>query len=238
MRKWTTMQLVVRRLAVVAVLALVGGIALSGCRSEPSVAAYVGDRKITVDQVNSIVDGVNKINEGRDPAERLRMSRQMVLSFMIYSDLAQRLLDEKGRPAKSGDVELVGRSFGLPVDNAYVQLVGAYLNRVAALEDTPKAAPPTREQVLRYYHAGVDAQLFRPGVRDDEVVAKLTGVQTIAVDLAIQASLDDLGKRQHLKVNPRYAPLSMPLLMGDQDNPVLTRLPFASSGDPFVTDAG
>ncbi len=61
-----------RRLIAVASVA-VGLVALSGCRSEPGVAAYVGDHRITEDAVTEIIDDVRAKNpaptEPAGPAE-------------------------------------------------------------------------------------------------------------------------------------------------------------------------
>ena len=44
-----------QRLVYLAVLALVGALALTGCgRSEPDVAAYVGKQRFTVEQVEAL----------------------------------------------------------------------------------------------------------------------------------------------------------------------------------------
>ena len=45
-----------RRLAPIAVVAALGIIALTGCRAQPDVAAYIGDRQITENQVTGILD--------------------------------------------------------------------------------------------------------------------------------------------------------------------------------------
>jgi hypothetical protein len=49
--------------------------------------------------------------------------------------------------------------------------------------------------------------------------------------------LDQLGKKQHLTINPRYTPLAMPVLISDTQGSTLTVLPFAPAGESFVTDA-
>jgi outer membrane murein-binding lipoprotein Lpp len=231
------MQLV-RRLALVAVLALVGGIVLSGCRSEPRVAAYVGDTKFTVDQVDAVMSQLDKINAGRDPAQQAPTGRQFVVSLMVYGELAQRLIDQKGLTPAKGGVEAVSSSFDVPADGPYAQLFGNYLNRFGAVRLGPGSdAAPSREQVLRYYHAGVDAGVYPAGVSDDEVVQKLSTAPDAVKDLAAQHLLDEAGKQNHLVVNPRYAPLTLPFLIADQNGNRLAALPFVGSDDPFVTEA-
>jgi hypothetical protein len=236
------MQLV-RRLALVAALALVGGIALSGCRSEPGVAAYVGDKKITMDQVDAVVDQIEKINESRagsqDPAlQPLRVTRQSVLSMMVYGEVAQRLLAEKHLTPKSGNVAKASRGYSLPMENAYAQLVGAYYDRFLALQATTGDTKPTREQYVRYYHALADRNIIEPGYTDDQAVRALSGIGSVAADIGAQQLIEEAAKRQHAVVNPRYAPLSLEVLVPLQNGSLApTTLPFAQSGDSFVTDS-
>src|ERR1044071_3666208 len=132
MRQLSTMQRV-RRGALVAVLALVGAVVLTGCRSEPGIAAYVGSEKITIDQVDAVVDAVDKVNAQRttenDPPP-IAISRQRVLALMVYGDLAKQLMDQKSLQEAGNSVDLVASNYGLPGDHPYTQLLGHYLNRI------------------------------------------------------------------------------------------------------------
>jgi hypothetical protein len=239
MRQLSTMQRV-RHLAVLAVLTLVGGLALAGCRSEPGVAAYVGNEKITVDRVDDVIAAVDKVNAQRTTETQpgpIPISRQLVLGLLVYSDLAQQLMDQKNLEEDGTFVEAAASNYGIPVDHPYAELLGRYLNRIDVLTKNAGTATPSKDQLLRYYHAGVDAQIFRPGLSDDVVVRGLQS-PAIAADLNVQAMIDDLGKKQDLTVNPRYAPLPMPLLIDTGQGKLLTTVPFAQTDEPFVNVSG
>jgi hypothetical protein len=230
----------VRRGALVAVLALVGASVLTGCRSEPGIAAYIGAEKITIDQVDAVVDAVDKVNAERTadaPPGPIPVSRQLVLGLIVYGKLAGQIVDEKSLTPTANSQQLVTNGYGIPAEHPYAALLIDYLDNVDVLTKNAGTATPSKDQILRYYHAGVDAQMFTPGLPDNEVVSQGSQAQSVISILNVQTMLDELGKRQHLTVNPRYAPLAMPVLISDNQRATLTVVPFAPAGEPFVTDA-
>jgi hypothetical protein len=237
MRQLSTMQRV-RRGALVAVLALVGAFVLTGCRSEPGIAAYVGDEKITVDRVDAVFNAVDQVNAGRtaevEPGP-IPISRQFVLSLIVYGDLAQQVMDQKSLKESGQFLDIVAQNYGLPLDHPYTQLLGRYLDRINVLRHNAGSAQPPREGVLRYYQTLVGARLFTPGLSDDEAVQSLNQPLVVA-DLNVQATLADLGNKTKLTINPRYEPLSLPLLIAVGQQTQLAELPFGPTGQPFVTD--
>src|SRR5688572_15259376 len=94
-----------RRMALLAVLALAGGLVLAGCRSEPKVAAYVGGTRYTVADVSAMTSRINKVNAEREASAAAAKSREelaavprqvpvggdLVLGLMVYGDVAGRL---------------------------------------------------------------------------------------------------------------------------------------------------
>jgi len=162
MRQLSTMQRV-RRGALVAVLALVGALVLTGCRSEPGIAAYVGSEKITIDQVEALVDAVDKVNAGRTADVQpgpVPISRQLVLALMVYGDLAHQLVSDRSLTPNPQFVDVVARGYGIPPAHPYAQLLGNYLDSIDILGKNAGTAAPSRDQILRYYRTGVDAQMF------------------------------------------------------------------------------
>jgi hypothetical protein len=225
----------VRRLALVAVLTLVGGLALSGCRSEPGVAAYLGAERISVNRVDDVVEAVDEVNAGRGGEGRpapIATSRQLVLALIIYSRLEKQVIDEKGLTSKPGTIEQASKVYGIPVDHPYAQLLGTYLDRFATLLQTVGEFKPTHDQVVRLYHAGVTAGVYPAGASDADITRNLNNAG-VAAELGVQAQLDGAAKKQHLTVNPRYAPLPLPILISNS----VVGLQFAPSGESFITDA-
>jgi hypothetical protein len=239
MRQLSTMQRV-RRGALVAVLALIGALVLTGCRSEPGIAAYVGSEKITIDQVEAMVDAVDKVNAGRTADVQpgpVPISRQLVLALMVYGDLAHQLVSDRSLTPNPQFVDVVARGYGIPPAHPYAQLLGNYLDSIDILGKNAGTAAPSRDQILRYYRTGVDAQMFPPGLSDDNVVAQGSQAATIVGFLNAQTMLDDWAKKRHLTVNPRYTPLAMPVLLLDSQRGVVTGVPFGQTGESIVTDA-
>src|SRR5690242_15564510 len=89
-----------RRLALVAVLALLGALALTGCRSEPSVAAYVGDQKIMVKDIDGVIDDLSGHQLQVNPAQ-FGDVRQIILADLVFAEFGKRYADDKGWPAPS-----------------------------------------------------------------------------------------------------------------------------------------
>ena len=74
MRKSSTMQRL-RRLVPLAMVAVLGVAGLTGCRSNPTVAAYIGGQQVGQKSVNSMVDELSKAVDAL-PAE----SRSSILT--------------------------------------------------------------------------------------------------------------------------------------------------------------
>jgi hypothetical protein len=226
----------VRRLALVAVLTLVGGLALTGCRSEPGVAAYLGAETVSVSEVDGVVEAVDQVNAGRggegQPAP-IATSRQLVLGMIVYSRLAQQVIAEKGLTSNTGTIEQASKVYGIPVDHPYAQLLGTYLDRFTTLLPTARDYKPTHDELVRFYEAGVTAGAFPAGATDDDITQNLNNAN-VAATLGVQAMLDDAGKKRHLTVNPRYAPLPLPVLFSNS----VVGLQFAPTGEPFINASG
>lgn len=228
MRQLSTM-LRVRRGALVAVLALVGASVLTGCRSEPGIAAYVGHEKITVDRVDAILDAVDKVNMQRttenDPPP-IPTGRQVVLSLIVYGELAGQLITDKDRKLDYTNVDTVAVQYSIPVNHPYAQLLGTYLDELTVLSARAGSTQPPDETVLRYRNALAAAQV---PVRNDLSPAE------VAV-LNVQPMLDDAAKKQNTTINPLYGSLPMPVFFSSPVGPFPIGIPFEQTGDPFVTD--
>jgi outer membrane murein-binding lipoprotein Lpp len=242
-----------RRLALVAVLFLVGGLALAGCRSQPGVAAYVGSKQYSVKQVEKIVKAVNKVADDRQAVldEATRQKRQApdtaqvpsvrtdgraVAGLLVLDDVAARLVKEKGLRTTPIDPALVAGTFSLDVGSEYVRLWASFFANYAAIRDQAPAVPLTDEQVHRYYDAGVAAKAFRAGVAFDLARQSLANDKGAMAIFAAQGALDDAARRFNVSLNPRYGPLSMPVLftIDQQGTQTPASLPAARPADAAV----
>src|SRR5262245_45285808 len=94
-----------RRAALCALLALLGGFALAGCRTEPSVAAYVGDARYSLAEVDRIVATAES---GKDAA--VTADRQWVVRLIVTRDLARQLAAERGLTVEPDQADAPDRS--------------------------------------------------------------------------------------------------------------------------------
>lgn len=197
------------RMALCAVLALLGGLALAGCRSEPSVAAYVGDARYTQHDVDRIV---NAVGSAEHPA--VTVNPQWVVRLLVTRDVARRLATEQHLTVPSADLATFSEVLRLPAGNEYAKLWAEVYSLQRALGATLQPAPIADDDLLRYYRAGVAAGIYPAGAPDDAVRANLSNA-TIAGRLALRNLIAEAVVRQHVIVNPRFAPLAMPLLLQD-----------------------
>ncbi|MGY1741776.1 MULTISPECIES: peptidyl-prolyl cis-trans isomerase [unclassified Blastococcus] len=77
-----------RRPAAVLTLGLIAGLALTGCRTSPTVAAYVGDETITVDELQTAVDDRRAdpaVTAGDEPEYTRTVLTELVNSAVLTS---------------------------------------------------------------------------------------------------------------------------------------------------------
>ncbi|HEY2947770.1 MAG TPA: hypothetical protein VGJ53_05125 [Micromonosporaceae bacterium] len=226
-----------RRLGVAAALAVVGVLVLGACaRSNPSVAAYVGNTAYTKSEVDRAFDTLPKDQTQRNP----QALRQFIVSMMVLSEVAERNAAAAGKPlAKptAEQVQQIARQLSLPADSAFVRLQARYQGAVQHLESEAKSTEPD-DTLRREIFDGLRAQGVIPAgttfaqVRaaiDSSELRHLVGVRTL---------LGDLVNRYHVRVNPAYAPLelqaSVPIAGGQAQANV--SIPVSIKGEQIVTD--
>ncbi|MFC0004572.1 hypothetical protein [Micromonospora siamensis] len=236
-----------RRLVAVASVA-VGLVALSGCRTEPGVAAYVGDHRITEDAVTGILDELKgKLptqepaqapagQESAAPAASRLPARSQVVSTLVLLDVCRKASEEKGYRAQ-GQVQAqqVAQQFGLPADAAYPQRVAELYT---CLSGVPAGEPvaPTKEELTDLVAAGKKAGAIPPEVTVEQAAGQLDGDQLRSA-LATRKTLAEAVSGYDVTVNPRYRPLAFPVLSFSGDVPAIS-VPLGEAGNDAVVDAG
>ncbi|SCE73460.1 hypothetical protein [Micromonospora mirobrigensis] len=236
-----------RRLVAVASVA-VGLVALSGCRTEPGVAAYVGDHRITEDAVTTILDELKgKLptqeptqapagQESAAPAASRLPARSQVVSTLVLLDVCKKASEEKGYRAQ-GQVQpqQVAQQFGLPADAAYPQRVAELYT---CLSGVPAGEPvaPTQEELTALVTAGKKAGAIPPEVTVEQAAGQLDGDQLRSA-LATRKTLAEAVTGYDVTVNPRYRPLAFPVLSFSGDTPAIS-VPLGEAGNDAVVDAG
>ncbi|GAA3772396.1 hypothetical protein GCM10022225_69720 [Plantactinospora mayteni] len=234
-----------RRLASIAVIAVLGTTVLSACRSDSSVAVYLGDKKITEDEVTSVLDDVrSKVPPGGhepgatpapDAPEVKAPARAQVVGTLVMREVCLKLAADKGfTPSEQAPIEQVAQATGLPADSRYVRL---FSELDACRAGIPVAQPvaPTQEELMDVVARGRVAGVIPEEAKDAEAGQQLDG-DVLRRALAMRNTLVEALENSDLTVNPRYRPLEYPVLTFSDGSPALV-IPIGQSGADTVIDA-
>ncbi|MER7330213.1 MULTISPECIES: hypothetical protein [unclassified Micromonospora] len=232
-----------RRLVAVASVAL-GLVALSGCRAEPGVAAYVGDQRITEDAIAGVMADLRAKNptpgESATPAAQPSApapqlpGRGEVASVLVLSEVCARVSAEKNyQPRQAVQAAQLAQQFGLSPDTDYVRRVA---DLYTCLSGVPTGAPaaPTEQELRDVVAAGREAGAIPADVPDEVAFRQLDGEQ-LRTALATRKALADVVAAHDVTVNPRYRPLEFPVLSFAGNAPAVS-VPLGESGSDAVTD--
>ncbi|WFE23469.1 hypothetical protein O7621_09400 [Solwaraspora sp. WMMD937] len=222
----------VRRLASITVIALVGVAALSACRSQPGVAAYVGDEQYTEEQVTSLIDDMaDQLGEqaGQQGAPLLP-TRQQVVSALVLADVCAQL-DVPG-----GAQPVSPQQLGLPPASEYGQTASQAWTCIVGLQAGGQVQP-TQEELFDLVEKGRAAGVIPDEVTDEEAAGQLDGEQ-LRSSLAARDALADAVAEQDVTVNPRYRPLEFPVLsfQAPQGNVIAVGIPLGDGDSGTVSE--
>ncbi|MDG4793293.1 hypothetical protein [Micromonospora sp. WMMD1082] len=230
----------VRRLVAVASVA-VGIVALTGCRSEPGVAAYVGEHRITEDAVTEVIDDARAKNptptEAADvlPGQEPQLpGRSQVVSTLVLSEVCERVSAAEGyRSQGEVDPAQVAQGLGLNPETRYVRQVAELYS---CLSGIPVGAPvaPTEQELIDLVAAGKRAGAVPPEVTVEQAATQLDGDQ-LRQALAHRDSLSEAVETYDVTVNPRYRPLVFPVL-SFSGQAMAVGVPLGEPGSDAVTD--
>lgn len=240
-----------RRLASIAAIVVVGAIALSGCRSEPGVAAYLGDSEITEDRLTAIIDELRDGAEPRasEPAADPQASqdpmappqgpeeppplpsRSTVLSTLVVGGICELLAADEGfQPQNQVTPEQVAPQLGISADSEYARKQAELYTCISGVPSgTPVA--PTEEDLTEIIERGRAAGVIPPDMPDADAKQRLDSEQLRGA-LGSREVLADAVAAYDVTVNPRYRPLEFPVL-GFQGNIAAVSVPLGE-GDPGI----
>jgi hypothetical protein len=251
-----------RRLASVVVVASLGVAGLSACRSEPSVAAYVGDsERISQDRVDAVYNDVRDKLQASPPAAMpgsptpsgaaaVPITRADVVSLLVGSDLVSKLATDQGVPAGT-DEQLqepqLSAALGLPADSEYAQLYAKWLYTAEALVDKVQTpAEPTDAELQELQKGLVDSGQYDPSTPFAKFKTDITASQNMTTVRKVAGLRDELKKASsdaNVRINPRFQPTSrLPVLVtgNQQTGQVITLMSLPIGSDDAVapvTDA-
>ncbi|WP_410809794.1 hypothetical protein [Micromonospora sp. 067-2] len=235
-----------RRLVAVATVA-VGLVALSGCRAEPGIAAYVGDHRITDDRVAAVLKDARDKNpkptasptpsstpaEQPTPPEPQLPGAVQVASVLVLSEVCEQISDEKNyQPRSQVAPEQVAEGLGLTVGTGYVREVAQLYTCLSGVPSEPVA--PTQQELAAVIAVGREAGLIPATTTDEAAASQLDGDQLRGA-LAARRSLVEAAKGYDVTVNPRYRPLEFPVL-SFPNNVAAVSVPLGELGSEAVTD--
>ncbi|WP_025617998.1 hypothetical protein [Salinispora cortesiana] len=227
-----------RRL-VAAVSLVVGLVALTGCRTEPGVAAYVGDQQITENTVDSLLDELRDSSAATEAPELGGLapqppSRSEVVSALVLGTVCDQVSADRGyQPqGRTEPVALAGQ-LGLPPESEYVRQLAALYTCLSGLPIGDSVAP-TEQELADVIAAGRTAGVIPPDTPDAVVAGQLDGPQ-LRNGLASRRALAEAAGEYDVTVNPRYRPLEFPVLNFSQDVAAVSVL-LGEPGSDAVTD--
>lgn len=217
-----------RRLASIAVIAMVGVAALSGCRSEPGVAAYLGDREITEDQITEVVDDVKRklapspTPGGASPSPEEELppgvpqptvpGRADVLGVLLLEALCGKLSAERGYQAQEQIApEQVAGLVSAPADSLHARNAAKLYTCLFSIP-VDQSVTPTKEDLADLVaRARTAPGVVPPDTPDEAVADRLSGPEYLRA-LSHKRLLEQTAADQDVTVNPRYRPLEFPVL--------------------------
>lgn len=222
----------------VAAVSLVAGlVALTGCRTEPGVAAYVGDQRITEGAVDGILDEVRDTvaTEAPElgPPPQLPTRSEVVRTLVLAAVCDRASVDQGYRPRGQADPVQFASQLGLRPETEYVQRLTALDTCLSGLPVGASIAP-TEQELADVIAAGRAAGLIEPDVPDAVVAGQLDGPQ-LRRGLATRKALVAAVESYDVTVNPRYRPLDFPVLRFSRDA-VAVSVPVGEPGSDAVTD--
>lgn len=213
-----------RRLTAAAGIA-VAMLALTACRSEPNVAAYVGDTTFTEAQVTKLLDQVTSVPNAEPES---LPNRATVVQLLVLDALCQRVAKEKNVTLPPAAAPQPGQP-----ELATIQ------QRVQSCNQNLPASPvqPTDADLREVYDNGVAVGAIDPAdpaQSFEGLKAQLASGGQVAQALGVRKVLTDASKAADVSVNPRYRTLSYPLLQFNQGPAISAEL--GQQASTAVTD--
>jgi hypothetical protein len=209
-----------RRLASLAVVVAIGMLALTGCRSAPAVAAYVGNQKITDKRVDEILADVEKKLAAADQSAGQASAtataaptlppRTSIVSTLVLNTVCDRLAADRGTKFTTVDINQVAQAEQLPVTSTYVAERTKLYSCLGGVE-TGATTAPTEAELREIYKRGTAAGAIPKDQTFEQIAPQLDGDQLRGA-LAAKHTLTDVVAKYKVTVNPRYRPLELPLL--------------------------
>jgi hypothetical protein len=215
-----------RRFASIAVVASLGLGGLTACRSEPSVAAYVGDDiRITEARVQEVWDDASTaVREASadqpDPAAAMTampITRADIVRTLVSHDVLGEVAKRESVPAPAelplGDY---ATQLKLPQTAEYVRLYAESDALIRALRTKVQssAGAPSDDVLREVFDVLVQAQEVPGGTTFEQFKTQLPAenLALVKTAAAVRTEVAETTDAMKITVNPRYQPLGIPVL--------------------------
>ncbi|MEV6637583.1 hypothetical protein AB0M54_43320 [Actinoplanes sp. NPDC051470] len=236
-----------RRLASVAVAAALAIGGLSACRSEPDVAAYIGDRTISVADAQHVFDDLTAKKAAQPAAAGASgapapapVSMPEVVSAMVTHDLVTRVAKAKNvRLPADVPLQEIGASIGVPGNAEYVRLYGESRLLLNSLLQAAQPGTPPDADVKHVFEVFEETGQMKPGLTYQEFKSSVSAeaLQTLGRALNVKKDLQTEWDKADLKINPRFASGEIPVYAenGPDNKPLnLVSIPLVDQDDATV----
>ncbi|NUR74320.1 MAG: hypothetical protein HOU81_26215 [Hamadaea sp.] len=224
-----------RRLITVAVAGALAALALAGCRSAPTAAAYVGDERLTEAQVTDMVDSTGG-----------KISREGVVLSFVLSEACKQFAADKGFQPNTQQGAQALASEGL---DQSTEIGRIRLEMHSCIYGAPDAGTKVSDADLHwFYEDAIRVGALSPDVTFEQVKPEIVGSQEIVQTLALRRMWADATTKQDISVSPRYRSLSISvgspknvpvvLQLGDSANDSVVDAPTPAPTQPAAGGAG
>jgi hypothetical protein len=212
------------RWAPVAVLSIVAALLLSGCRSQPGVAAYVGNTAYTETQVDKIINEVQRLSTGNMPEDERQQAdlekqqilsdlgtlRRDVVSALVLHDLGKQLAAERHIDVPPIDYDAFAQQFQTLPGTMLNKVQADWITVATALVPTVEPKQPTDADIRAIYNnlrttnrlpAGATLQQVKEAY-DTTRIRQVIGLRDVMAEAA---------RQRPVTINPRYRPLTVSL---------------------------
>jgi hypothetical protein len=193
----------VRRFAPLAVLALLAGLALAGCRSNPDTAAYVGDAKLTNKQVEALYGEVR--------SQDIQLDRSGLVQLWVLNQLARRIAADRDVTIPEAQVAQAAAQLKLKPDSAFARLYAEEQIAVQSVSGTATPIPATEADLRGVYQRGRAAGVIPADVTFEDA-RPLLDVDQLREGLGLQKMFAEASTKYDVSVNPQYGPVEYSLL--------------------------
>jgi len=186
-----------RLLAAVAVGALLMT-GLAGCRADRNVAAYVGDTEITEARVDEVMTSIRDVA----PAEAYGEIRGRVVEMLVLTAAGTGYAETAGVQIPEPAPEEFADQLGLPVENAYVQVLSGFLAVLNTVNGRAQSTAPSEADQREVYRN----LLFNGEPLQDpfEEVQRFFTEEAIGTAVGTRDLLTEVIADGDVTVNPKY----------------------------------